>query len=81
MAMLLTRFALISIILGLNLTSYAALSRREAQVRRCMQTDDDRQPVIIDSDVYPDDYWAFHYLLNVSEFFCDHRQCMDYSFS
>ena len=77
MAMLLTRFEFILIIIGLNLIGHAELKPGEARVRRCMQTNDNRQPVIIDTDVYVDDYWAFHYLLNVSESFCDHRQCID----
>lgn len=72
MAIGLTRFILLRIIIGLNFIGYVELNPREARVRRCMKTDDSRQPVIIDSDVYVDDYWAFHYLLNVREYFSDY---------
>lgn len=42
----------------------------EQSIRSCMTSNDDRQPLLIDTDTDIDDLWAIHYILNVNEVIC-----------
>ena len=39
----------------------------EQLVRNCLNNNDQRRPIIIDTDADMDDLWAIHYLLNVND--------------